>query len=77
MKNDLSAATSKYFKELNEFLAIDDSRWKAGKALLAQFASKAKIDSARLKNAYIHCAENLNPSPFQQVHNIFEVFAKT
>lgn len=78
-KNDLSAATSKYFKELNEYLATDDSRWKdmiPGKPLLGQFASKAKIDPARLKNAYIHCAENLKPSPFEAIHNIFEGFAK-
>jgi ABC-type branched-subunit amino acid transport system ATPase component len=78
-KNDLSIATSKYFKELNEFLASDDSRWKdmiPGKPLLAQFASKAKIDSARLKNAYIHAAENLTPSPFSEIHEIFGGFAK-
>jgi hypothetical protein len=78
-KNNLSATASKYFKELNLYLSNDDPRWKdmiPGKPLLAQFASKAKIDSARLKNAYIHCAENLNPSPFKEIHDIFDGFAR-
>jgi predicted ATPase len=77
-KDRIVVATSEYFNKLNDFFEKDDPRWKEmipGKPLLAQFATKAKIDPARLKNAYIHCAEHVNPSPFKEIHDIFESFA--
>lgn len=77
-KNDVTGAVSKYFNELTGYLANDDPQWKdmiPGKPLLAQFASKAKIDSARLKNAYIHCADSFDPNPFKAIHDIMESFS--
>ena len=74
----ISVATVAYFKELSTALAEDNSQWKGvipGKPLLARFASTAKIDTPRLKTAYIHCAEGRDPNPFQELHEIFSSFA--
>ncbi len=74
----ISAATERYFKDLTVALAEDNSRWKdaiPGKPLLAKFASKAKIDTPRLKTAYIHCAEGRDPNPFNELEEIFSSFA--
>jgi ABC-type cobalamin/Fe3+-siderophores transport system ATPase subunit len=74
----ISAATEAYFKELSTALAEDNPQWKdviPGKPLLARFASRAKIDTPRLKTAYIHCAEGRDPNPFQELHEIFSSFA--
>jgi predicted ATPase len=78
-KNQLSAAASTFFKTLNESLQNDDGRWKdtiPGKPLFAQFASKAKMEPARLKNAYINCVQELKLNAFQEIHAIFETFTK-
>lgn len=74
----ISAATERYFRDLTVALAEDNSRWKdaiPGKPLLAKFASKAKIDTPRLKTAYIHCAEGRDPNPFNELEEIFSSFA--
>lgn len=76
---ELSAAVAAYFKVLTKYLEEDDSRWKdmvPGRPLIAQFASKARIDPARLKTAYIHCAESSPQSPFREIHEIFDFFAR-
>lgn len=74
----ISAATKGYFQDLTLALAQDNPVWKdaiPGKPLLARFASKARIDTPRLKTAYIHCAKGRDPSPFKELEEIFSSFA--
>jgi hypothetical protein len=75
----IRSITQSCFSDLNKFIEQDDPRWKnliPGKVLLAKFASKAKMDIARLKTAYIHCSEKRKPDPFLEVRQIFADFAK-
>lgn len=66
--------------KLQDSLDQDTDEWKAlipGKPLLNMFASRAKLDSARLKTAYIRVAENKPANPFQEVIDVFSSFANT
>ncbi|MFA6134877.1 MAG: AAA family ATPase [Phycisphaerae bacterium] len=74
----VTASAQKHHRELSASLVADDTRWKdliPGKQLLAKFASKANIELARLKTAYIHAAEKTARDPFQEIHLILESFS--
>jgi vacuolar-type H+-ATPase subunit F/Vma7 len=65
-------------KKLQDSLDQDTDEWKAlipGKPLLSVFAGRAKLDSARLKTAYIKLAEQQVVSPFKEVIDAFASFA--
>jgi predicted ATPase len=65
-------------KKLQDSLDQDTDDWKTlipGKPLLNMFASRAKLDSARLKTAFIREAEKRPTNPFQEVIEIFSAFA--
>ncbi|MFZ3064094.1 MAG: ATP-binding protein [Nitrospirota bacterium] len=67
-------------KKLQDSLDQDTDEWKAlipGRPLLNMFAGRAKLDSARLKTAYIREAEKKPVNPFQEVIDVFSSFAKT
>lgn len=67
-------------RKLQDSLDQDTDEWKAlipGKPLLNMFASRAKLDSARLKTAYIREAEKKPVNPFQEVIDVFSSFAST
>jgi predicted ATPase len=67
-------------KRLQDSLDQDTDEWKAlipGKPLLNAFATRAKLDSARLKTAYIRVAEKRAVSPFKEVIDAFSSFAAT
>lgn len=67
-------------RRLQDSLDQDTDEWKAlipGKPLLNMFASRAKLDSARLKTAYIREAEKKPVNPFQEVIDVFSSFAST
>jgi len=63
--------------ELQRLLDGDDERWKSripGKAILAKFASQAKIDVPRLKNLYLRAVPDGDANPFKEILEIFESF---
>jgi ABC-type cobalamin/Fe3+-siderophores transport system ATPase subunit len=65
-------------RTLQESLDNDTEEWKGlipGKPLLNAFAGRAKLDSARLKTAYIKEAEKHPTNPFQEVIDVFSSFA--
>jgi Histidine kinase-, DNA gyrase B-, and HSP90-like ATPase len=73
----VSKAVIQIYGELSGLLDANDNRWKAripGKQLLAKFAAKANIDPVRLKTLYLHIAAQNEPSPFQEVFDIFASF---
>ena len=60
--------------------SIEESgdRWKKqipGKQLVSIFASEVGIDVIKLKRAYIKTSENIDPSPFQDIIDIFNEFS--
>lgn len=65
-------------QKLQDSLDEDTDDWKAlvpGRPLLNIFAARAKLDSARLKTAYIREAERQSVNPFKEVIDIFASFA--
>jgi putative AbiEii toxin of type IV toxin-antitoxin system len=67
-------------QKLQDSLDQDTDEWKAlipGRPLLNTFASRVKLDSARLKTAYVREAEKLAVNPFQEVIDVFSSFASS
>jgi predicted ATPase len=67
-------------KKLQDSLDQDSDECKAlipGKALFNMFASRAKLDSSRLKTAYIREAEKRAVNPFQEVIDVFSSFSSS
>jgi predicted ATPase len=64
-------------QELLDSLIQDTDEWKAlipGRQVLNTFAARAKLDSARIKTAYIKAAERQTVNPFQEIVEIFSSF---
>ena len=67
-------------RTIQDSLDQDTDEWKhhtPGKALFNMFADRVKLDAARLKTAYIICAQNQSESPFQEIIDIFASFSST
>jgi hypothetical protein len=74
---DVESYARNVAQKLKDSLDNDTDEWKTlipGKPLLSMFASRAKLDPARLKTAYIKAAEVESTSPFQEIIDIFASF---
>jgi ABC-type lipoprotein export system ATPase subunit len=63
------------FSELETAIAEDSDDWKAlipGKPVLGRFAATAGLSLARAKSLYIDVALRSNPSPFEEIQQLFE-----
>lgn len=70
--------TLDYFARLNGSIANDTDDWKLtlpAKALVARFAKKAGLDSARAKTLYINTAISTTSTVFDDIVDIFSEFA--
>ena len=66
-------------ERIQQSLILDTEDWKSaipGKQLLSSFASRAKIDVARLKTLFIKRAATSSPNPFENVIEIFRKFSE-
>jgi energy-coupling factor transporter ATP-binding protein EcfA2 len=73
----LKAFVEKEYNRIGDALSSGGDTWKKwipGKQVLAMFASKAKVDLARLKTAYIREAKTAT-DPFSEVRDVFSYFA--
>jgi hypothetical protein len=76
-EGEITTAIKIAHTELEGFIEKDDDCWKTkipGKALLAQFASKANIALPRLKTLYVLHAERQEPDPFKDIIDLFASF---
>lgn len=77
-----SSAVSGHIKiihnKLIESLESSDKGWRAdipGKPIFRIFCNRAGLSEGRLKSLYIRKAEEVDPSPFDELVQIFESFA--
>lgn len=76
---NLRAILDKRWQELAAWVTSDDERWKheiPGKPLLAQFASKAGLQQARLKKAYVDASLAASHDPFDEIFQIMSSFSE-
>jgi predicted ATPase len=77
-KNHLEEAVRNEFRRLSDLLHHDNREWMRlvpGKAVLKQFAARARLDVTRLKRLYIIAAQKVTPDPFAEIRAIFATFA--
>ena len=74
----LRPRTADVFRRLLESLEDDTPEWRMqipGKPLLGKLAAAAGVHPSRARNLYLRAAQQANPSPFQEVLDIFQHFA--
>lgn len=78
--SSIEASAHDYFTRLSESLAADTDEWKTlipGKPLLGRFASRAGLDTARAKTAYLNAVQKTGADTFDEVVAIFRTFAES
>ncbi len=76
----VEATITSVFTGLSGSLEADDESWKSkvpGKPLIAKFASRTKLSSARAKSIYLTAAAGSERAPFAEIEEIFARFTSS